>query len=863
MQHRWVVLKFGGTSVSTLARWETIAGVIRERIAEGLRPVVVCSAVTKVSNMIEALLDEAVAGAHEPLLVEIEGKHRSLAAQLGLDADQIVGEELAELRRIALGVSLIHDVGPRVRARTMALGEMMSTKLGEAWLRANGVSSSWCDARDLLTSVRTPNASEQRHFLSAVCDSNRDDELASRLASVPGSALITQGFIARDTDGETVLLGRGGSDTSAALIAGRIGAERLEVWTDVPGMFTANPRQIQSARLLRRLGYEEAQELASTGASVLHPRCIDPVRRHLIPVHIRDSNRPHLQGTVIADDYEEEGAQVKSVAVRKGVTLITMDSLGMWQQVGFLAEVFGVFLRHGLSVGLVATSESNITVSLDASSNSLDRAALRALLEELSEHCEARLISNAASISLVGRNIRSILHLLAPALQAFEEQQLFLLTQSASDVNLSFVMEEEHAESIASKLHALLFGEQTAEGVFGPSWQELDSAEGRADREEAWWRKRAPELLTLVREAGSPIYVYEEGTVRRTAAQIRGLPIDRAFYAMKANWNEEILRVFEEAGLGFECVSPGELAHVRRLFPALSNERLLFTPNFAGASEYVQAFELGAHVTLDNLFPLRAWPEIFRERELIVRIDPGEGDGHHKHVKTAGTYSKFGIPMGELEELVALAAENDVRIVGLHTHVGSGILNPGTWSRNALFLIAQAERYFPEVRILNLGGGLGIAEKPSQLPLDLEAVAEGLRRIKEANPRFELWMEPGRFLVAEAGVLLGRVTQLKQKEGQSYVGVDAGMNSLLRPALYGSFHEIANLSRLEEAATMRADVVGPICESGDVLGHGRLLPPDTAPGDVILLANAGAYGRVMGSSYNLREPAAERFLRGS
>jgi diaminopimelate decarboxylase/aspartate kinase len=163
------------------------------------------------------------------------------------------------------------------------------------------------------------------------------------------------------------------------------------------------------------------------------------------------------------------------------------------------------------------------------------------------------------------------------------------------------------------------------------------------------------------------------------------------------------------------------------------------------------------------------------------------------------------------------------------------------------------------VRILNLGGGLGVPEQPHQQPLDLTALSAVTAALKAKYPHLELWLEPGRYLVAEAGVLLATVTQLKGKGAVKYVGVSTGMNSLIRPALYGAHHEIVNLSRLDEPAVELVNVVGPICESADVLGTGRLLPV-SQEGDVLLVATAGAYGRAMSSNYNLREPAPEFLL---
>jgi diaminopimelate decarboxylase/aspartate kinase len=319
-----------------------------------------------------------------------------------------------------------------------------------------------------------------------------------------------------------------------------------------------------------------------------------------------------------------------------------------------------------------------------------------------------------------------------------------------------------------------------------------------------------------------------------------------------------VLRVFEGAGLGFECVSAAELDHVLALFPGLDPARLLFTPNFAPRDEYRRGFEAGARVTVDNLHPLREWPEVFRGREVFLRLDPGRGRGHHAHVRTAGAQSKFGLAPEQMEEMRFLLDACGARVVGLHAHSGSGIRTPEAWSEVALFLAEAAER-FPGVRVLDLGGGLGVAERPEQSPLDLGVLGAQLRRFKAANPRFEIWLEPGRFLVATAGVLLARVTQIKRKGEMTYVGLETGMNSLIRPALYGAYHPIFNLSRLGEPSTWTAQVVGPICETGDILGRSRRLPP-CAEGDVVLIANAGAYGRVMSSRYNLRQPAGEALL---
>jgi diaminopimelate decarboxylase/aspartate kinase len=195
--------------------------------------------------------------------------------------------------------------------------------------------------------------------------------------------------------------------------------------------------------------------------------------------------------------------------------------------------------------------------------------------------------------------------------------------------------------------------------------------------------------------------------------------------------------------------------------------------------------------------------------------------------------------------------------VGLHAHTGSGVGAADVW-REQLDRFLEVLPAFPEVRVLDLGGGLGVPYRRGQVGFDLDRLDELLTQTLEGFD-LEIWLEPGRYLVAESGVLLSRVTQLKNKGQYQYLGISTGMNSLIRPALYGAYHDIVNLSRLTASADHHYRVVGPICESGDVLGESRFLPA-SEEGDVILIANTGAYGRVMASQYNRRSPAREFIL---
>ena len=854
----WAVLKYGGTSVAGAANWPVIADVLRERQAEGLRPVLVHSALAGVSDRLEILARQPEAANREQLVEEVEARHHRLVSELGLETPDALERLLEEMRRLAAGIGLVGETSPPLEARLMALGELMASAIVVAYLSGAGFDVLAADAREVLVSQRVHSAHDPRRYLSAVCDSDRDPALVERWASHDG-VIVTQGFIASDDRGRTVLLGRGGSDTSAAYFAARLGARRLEIWTDVPGMFSANPRIIPSARLIRRLSFAEAQEIAATGGKVLHPRCLPIARRAGVPVQIYDTGRPRLDGTVISDAGDADGPRIKAVSARRGLTLVSMESLGMWQESGFLARVFGVFAELGLSVDLVSTSESVVTVTLDESGPALDEAVLEDLSRRLEAHCRVRVTNPCAAVSLVGARMRANLHRLAPALEAFEEHEIYLVSQSASDLNFTVVIEDDQAERMVRALHGLIVEGEEADLLFGPTWEQL-TAEVPAGgaRESAWWARRREDLLEIM-ESRPAAYVYDTGVARSAAESLLSLrSVDKVFYAIKANPNPEILRSLRDCGLGMECVSPGELRRVIELFPDMDRSEILFTPNFARHEEYEEAFREGVRVTVDSLYPLQSWPETFEGRDIFVRVDLGEGSGHHQHVHTAGVRSKFGVGVEDLQALRSACERSRTRIVGLHVHGGSGIRDPLHWQRVASGLVELAGE-LKDVRVLDLGGGLGVPEKQGDAPLDLEALDKALAEVRQALPGRELWLEPGRYLVSEAGVLLARVTQTKEKSGARFVGIATGMNSLIRPALYGAYHRIVNLSRLEEPGSELVTVVGPICESGDRLGRDRLLP-ETGEGDVLLIANAGAYGYAMSSRYNLRDPAEEVVL---
>ena len=344
-----------------------------------------------------------------------------------------------------------------------------------------------------------------------------------------------------------------------------------------------------------------------------------------------------------------------------------------------------------------------------------------------------------------------------------------------------------------------------------------------------WWLEKRDALLAIA-DQHLNAYVYDLDTIAAAAREVQAMAsIGRVLYAVKANFNPDVLRTLAAAGVDFDCVSPGEVERLREVLPDRAEGRILFTPNFAPRGEYEWGLAEGLRVTLD----------------------PDTGGGHHEHVVTVGSSSKFGVSLSEIDELEALVGEAGATVTGIHAHSGSGILEPGNWQSVASALVGVADR-FPDVRVLDLGGGIGVPNRRGEPPFDLGALDRLLGEFHAAHPNYELWLEPGRYLVSAAGVLLAHVTQTKGKAEHRYVGISTGMNALIRPALYNAYHEIVNLTRIDEPDSETVTVVGPVCETGDKLGTDRPLPP-CRENDVILIANAGAYGRVMSSSYNLRD----------
>ncbi|PRQ03006.1 Bifunctional aspartokinase/homoserine dehydrogenase 1 [Enhygromyxa salina] len=473
------MLKFGGTSVASPQRWRHIASVVMDNVRRGKHPVVVCSALAGVTDTLTALVDAVeLGGAPDELLARVGELHQRLADALELELDAVLGDELSSLTQLSA------RVGPPCpeawRARVLAFGELLSTKLGAAWLRAQGLNVHWVDARSLLEATPEPAGGAAQRYLSACCTHEPDPAARGRLASDTIDATITQGFIARNHRGETVVLGRGGSDTSAAYLAAKLQAERLEIWTDVPGLFTADPRFAAQARLLPRISYEEAAVFGALGAKVLHPRCLAPAHAAGILLGIRWTDRPEVPGTLIGAGPEFTRSGIKMISSRSSLCLIRMRRPRDWQPVGFMAEVSACFRNRGLSMDLISSSPAEIRATIDLAALPGASARVNELLEELEQFCVPSIIRDVACVSIAGTSVSTELPRLATALLLLGEPSVHLFSHAADDTHVSYVVDAAAARDLVRVMHAAVFDEVDGVKPPGPAWIELQGQNDHA-----------------------------------------------------------------------------------------------------------------------------------------------------------------------------------------------------------------------------------------------------------------------------------------------------------------------------------------------------------------------------------------------
>ncbi|MGE0454349.1 MAG: lysine-sensitive aspartokinase 3 [Vicinamibacteria bacterium] len=450
-------MKFGGTSVGSPDRVRVLGETVRQRLKR--QPVVVVSAFSRVTDTLIRGARLALAGApeHDEIVNEIRRRHQDAVAELlpaGPEHERLlalVDQLTGELRTLYTGVRYLGELTPRSLDAISAMGERLSHEIVASALADAGVPARAVDARDVIVTDESFGRAQPLH-----------DEIEERVADHvrplldAGAVPVLAGFIGATLKGATTTLGRGGSDWSASLVGAALPAEEIQIWTDVDGMLTADPRVVSAARLIPEVSFEEAAELAYFGAKVLHPASIRPAVERGIPVVVLNSFDPQARGTRITRNALHAVGEPRAFAFKKGITVLIVSQPRMLMAHGFLARIFEAFDRHRTPVDLIATSEVSVSLTVD------DPARLDAVRAELALLGEVQQLGGMAIVSVVGRGFTQRPGLAARVFDPLRDVNVLMISFGASDVNVSFVVAEADAERAVRQLHQAFFEREAA-----------------------------------------------------------------------------------------------------------------------------------------------------------------------------------------------------------------------------------------------------------------------------------------------------------------------------------------------------------------------------------------------------------------
>jgi aspartate kinase len=458
-------MKFGGTSVEDARAFGRVADLVGRHAAE--RPVVVVSAMSRFTDALLEAFETAAGGrpgnALGPLEEHFE-RHVSVARELLMPEAAVEFREVVEAAGRALADALreVSEAGesseqarplPLLQDLVVSYGEQLSSQLLAAVLRGRSLSARHVDARRC---VITDDEHGRATPLREETERHTREELEPLLAA--GEIPVMGGFIASSAaTGETTTLGRGGSDYTAGLVGAALRAREIQIWTDVSGVLTADPRIVSEAQTIPRLSYAEAAELAYFGAKVLHPKTILPAVVRHVPVRICNSRAPQSPDTVVYFDAEMTPRTVKAIAHKAGVHIVHITSARMLGTYGFLRAIFEVFERHRTEVDIVTTSEVSVSLSLEETS------ALDAIIEDLKHIAAVKVESERAIVCIVGEGLRSTPGIAGRVFSTVKDINVLLISQGASAINLTFVVEERHAAEAVRLLHEAFFECATSE----------------------------------------------------------------------------------------------------------------------------------------------------------------------------------------------------------------------------------------------------------------------------------------------------------------------------------------------------------------------------------------------------------------
>lgn len=370
-------------------------------------------------------------------------------------------------------------------------------------------------------------------------------------------------------------------------------------------------------------------------------------------------------------------------------------------------------------------------------------------------------------------------------------------------------------------------------------------------------------VFELIKKYGSPLYVYDERILRKSCREMHNLLPKknlRVNYSAKANSNIEILKIVRDEDIDVDAMSPGEI-YVQKL-AGYNADRIFYIGNNVSKEEMQYVINEKVLVSVDSLAQLESFGQINPGGDVAVRFNPGIGTGHHQKVVTAGKKTKFGVQKDFIPQVKAILEKYNLNLVGIDQHIGSLFLEPDAYIKGVESLLEIATQ-FSGLKFIDMGGGFGVPYHEGECRLDLKELSEKLNAVLDEflkdydNKDVIFKIEPGRYIPAECGVLLGEVYSVKENYGTTYVGTDLGFNVLMRPVLYDSYHAITIIkSNKSENGKEVATIVGNICESGDIIANEREMRK-VSEGDIVAVGNAGAYGFSMSSNYNCRLKPAE------
>ena len=447
-----VVMKFGGTSVEDPAAIKRTAGIVAGRVAMGKRPVVVVSALAKVTDQLLRAGASAAAGDRKGALAissRLRCRHRDTAAALIKDSAELanyIDQKFDSLDEILRGLAAILELTPRVSDLVVSYGERISSRIVAAAFREHGIDSAHVDARDV---VVTDSQFQKAVPQDAIIEKRAAEKLRPHVDQ--GKVPVMGGFIASNEEGITTTLGRGGSDFTGALVGGALNAEAIEIWTDVNGIMTCDPRVCPEALRVKVISFEEAAELAYFGAKVLHPATILPAVKKNIPVLVLNSRNPSNEGTRIISLAPHCKSPFKSIAVKKKLSIIDVVASRMLMTHGYLKEIFTIFDKHQCPVDMVSTSEVSVSLTVDSNEK------LPAIAADLSQLADVKYEGKKALVCMVGEDIRGQNGIAAQVFAAIRHINVRMISQGASEINMSFMIDEDDADEAVRSLHAAFF----------------------------------------------------------------------------------------------------------------------------------------------------------------------------------------------------------------------------------------------------------------------------------------------------------------------------------------------------------------------------------------------------------------------